>query len=287
MSSSNQKPVLMGRYRVVRRIGKGAFGEVWQVEHEGLGKKFALKVMHESGRETGERQIKRFRREAQALSRISSPHVVKVSDAGSTPDGLFFYVMELLEGKDLGAMLKEGGRFPWQRARDIGVQILNALGAAHDVGVLHRDLKPNNCFLVHDHLGNECVKVLDFGIAKLFGEEDANQTSLTEMGVIMGSPAYMAPEQALDNPLDQRTDIYGSGVLLYQLLTGRLPFPGKSAIECLTAHVQSPPPPFAQVAADAGIPPALEAVIFKALAKKPAERYQTAREFAEALRQVA
>jgi serine/threonine-protein kinase len=273
----------MGRYRIVDQIGKGSFGEVYEVEHEGLGKRFALKVMNDGTRESTEVQVKRFRREAQALSRISSPHVVKVTDAGSTPGGLFFYVMEKLEGEELGDILRRDGRFSWQRARDIGVQILAALAAAHEVGVIHRDLKPSNCFLVKDHTGAELVKVLDFGIAKLFGEDDANQTNLTGLGVIMGSPAYMAPEQALDRPLDQRTDVYGAGVLMYQLLTGRLPFPGRSAIECLTAHVKDPPPPFDEVAADANIPEALQQVIMTALAKTKALRFQSAADFRAAL----
>ena len=273
--------LMSDRYRIVRRIGKGGMGEVFLAEHTAIGKQVAIKIL---GEEFAKKQriVQRFLQEARAASLIRHENVVDITDFGHTPSGLPFLTMEFLVGEDLKHMLRREVRLPWPRARRILVQLLAGLGAAHRQGVIHRDIKPDNCFRVQRGENSDFIKVLDFGIAKVIGEEvDQN---LTQTGVVMGTAEYMSPEQARSDELDARTDLYAVGVILFEMLTGQVPFRANGFMGTLSKHIMEPPPSPRALAPEAGISRALELVVLKALAKDPADRFQSAEEFSAALR---
>jgi serine/threonine-protein kinase len=269
------------RYRILRRIGKGGMGEVFLAEHTAIGKLVAIKLLSEELARKP-RTVQRFLQEARAASLIGHENVVDITDFGHTPSGLPYLTMEFLVGEDLKHTLRREGRLAWPRTRRILLQLLAALGAAHRMGVVHRDIKPDNCFRVQRGDNPDFIKVLDFGIAKVTGE-DTDQ-NLTQTGVVMGTAEYMSPEQAKSEPIDARTDLYAVGVILYQMLTGRVPFRATGFMGTLSKHITEPVPPPRTVAPEAEIGRALEQVMLKALAKAPDERFQSAEAFAEALR---
>lgn len=272
---------LADRYLVIKKIGQGGMGEVYLGEHTTINKKVAIKVLSE--RYKGRRDvISRFLQEARAASSIRHENVVDITDFGETPEGLVFFVMEYLEGMELSAVMEAAGAMPWGRARAVMLQILDALGTAHDGGVIHRDMKPDNCFVVRRAGNRDFVKVLDFGIAKITTDDDAQ--SLTRTGVIMGTANYMSPEQAHGDRLDPRTDLYSCGVILYEMVTGRLPFTGNNPMSVMYKHLHTDPIPPRSIAPECNIPEAVEDVVLKALQKKPDLRFQSADEFATALR---
>ncbi|HWB78993.1 MAG TPA: serine/threonine-protein kinase, partial [Nannocystaceae bacterium] len=275
--------VLGDRYRIEARIGAGGMGTVYRAEHVAIHKQVAIKVL---AGDWGNRPklVERFMQEARAASLVRHPSVVDITDFGHVAEGLPYFVMEYLEGETIGERIAKRGRLSWAQARPFVLQILGALQAAHEHGVIHRDMKPDNCFIVKDGDGSERVKVLDFGIAKVIAEGTSQQ--LTQTGAVMGTAAYMSPEQAQSLELDARTDLYSVGVVLFEMLTGRLPFVAQGFLGVLTKHLTEKPPSLRKVAPDAGISAALERVVLRLLAKDRNERYANAAELAAALRAI-
>ena len=273
--------VLAGRYRIVRRIGEGGMGVVYEAEHVELGKPVAIKVLREDFTRKQD-LVDRFKQEARSAASIGHENIIDVSDFGTTEDGGIFFAMELLRGEDLAEVLQREVRLPLERAARIVAQICRALHAAHQKGIIHRDLKPENIFLVRKDDRRDIVKVLDFGIAKMT-TLDAEGRRLTKTGVVFGTPEYMAPEQARGQTLDLRVDVYATGVMLYEMLAGQVPFTGESFMAILTQHLFSEVRPLSQVAPEVVVPAAVESVIFKAMAKDRDERYGTMLEMLEDL----
>jgi serine/threonine-protein kinase len=268
-----------GKYRVLARLGTGGMGVVYRVRHEKMDKHFALKLLPpQFGKEHEFHQ--RFVREARAASKIDHPHVVRVTDIGEVGDSLY-YVMDLLKGAELRAVLDLAGRLSWKRLRPLALQILSAAGAAHAKGFIHRDLKPDNIFLVGGHDSDHAM-VFDFGIAHAL-KTDLNGSSLTAVGSVMGSPRYMSPEQCIGAGIDARSDLYAIGIILYECLTGHVPFEHSRIYDTIHAQVHEDPPAFATVAKRLRVPDGLEEVVRKALRKDPDERFAHAGEFIEAL----
>lgn len=271
--------VLAGRYRVLQQIGKGGMGEVFLAEHLDIGRKVAIKVLGARLHDSPD-IARRFLQEARTASLVRHPNIVDITDFGHTQAGVPFFVMELLAGKDLKTALRGSARFTWSRARDITLEICATLTAAHQQGVIHRDLKPDNVFLT-DKDGKEQIKLLDFGIAKVTSPDGGHET--TQLGMMVGTPEYMSPEHAQNLPLDARADIYATGVLLYRMLVGRIPFTGV-AVVVLARHIQEAPVPPRQAAPDIELSARQEAVVLRCLAKNPDDRFQSADELATALR---
>lgn len=269
--------VFGGRYEVIRLLGRGGMGEVYEGNHRLLNKRVAIKVLGAS-LAADENQRKRFLREARSANQIDHENVVQILDFGD--DEPTYFVMEFLDGEDLHALVDREGGLRWTRARGIILQIAAALGAAHARGIVHRDVKPSNCFVLRRGGRADFVKVLDFGIAKV-SDGSGSATGLTRTHELMGTVAYMAPEQALGDDVDARTDIYALGVVLYEMLSGKVPFTGTNSYKVLDQHVRTPPPPPQFV--DATIPAAIAPLILKALAKNPADRFQSMDELAHAV----
>jgi serine/threonine-protein kinase len=273
---------LGGRYTVLELIGTGGMSIVYLARHELLKKPVAVKVLREE-LATNKASLSRFHREALAAASIGDPHIVDVTDYGFTDRGDAYIVMERLEGKDLRRTIAAEGAFPAGRAVAIARQILRALQAAHALGIIHRDLKAENVFLTQRD-GKDFVKLLDFGISKITQPLDDGNVAATGTGVVMGTPQYIAPEQAHGaQDLDHRVDLYAMGVILYEMLTGTLPFTGKSALEVVMKHVQEEPQPPRARRPELAIPAELEAVVLKAMAKSPADRHASAEAMLEAL----
>jgi serine/threonine-protein kinase len=272
--------VIAGKYHIEDLLGEGAMGRVYRARQTVLDKPIAIKVLHRHL--TGESRIeKRFHREARAASRLSHPNSLQILDFGSTEDGMLYIAMELLDGEDLQTVLDHD--FPLSPARlgSILIPVLRAVEEAHRAGIIHRDLKPENIVVLSDRSGREHVKVCDFGIAKILDGEDGQ--SITVDGFVCGTPQYMAPEQARGEAIDHRSDIYAAGVMLYQMLTGTVPFTGDNALGIITKHLMEEPVPPRRRRPDLGIPAALEEVCLRAMKKNPAERYPSAAEMADAL----
>jgi serine/threonine-protein kinase len=226
---------------------------------------------------------RRFQREARILRKLRGPNLVSLLDLGESDDGLLFMALEFVEGTPLDVLIKQES-IEVERAVEIVKQICCALEIAHGEGIIHRDLKPGNVILSQHEDGRDLVRVLDFGLAKAL-RPDAGQslTALTQQNMVFGTPEYMAPEQARGDDLDARCDVYATGIILYELLTGTVPFAGRNAIHIMTAHLTQTASPPSTVATDKPIPPALDAAVLHALAKKPNERYATATALATAL----
>jgi serine/threonine protein kinase len=272
-----------GRYRVKKLLGIGGMGWVYKAEHVEIGKQLALKVLHRNLCSNPE-VVTRFRREARSASMIGHPNIIEVTDFGSMPDGSVYCVMELLDGVDLSRLLSEEKIIAESRVIQIGIQMMKALEAAHTAGIIHRDMKPANVVLIEKDGNKDFVKILDFGIAKMTGL-DEQQTSLTRPGMTMGTPQYMAPEQAAGKPLDARADIYAVGAILYEMLTGTPPFTGLSVMEVLTRKLTQPPPPFSSRNIKDGHPE-LEAIVLACLDRKADNRPQNCTIVAQRLQQV-
>ena len=267
-----------GNYRILSRIGVGGMGMVFLAEHPQIGKKVALKIIHREL--AGNKEVvSRFLNEARAVNAIGNEHIVEIHDFGQTDDGEHFFIMEYLDGRTLADDLTRDGCLQVPRALHIGAQIASGLGAAHERSIIHRDLKPDNVMLV-PRLGDpDFVVLLDFGLAKFLSELDARQ--LTAAGVVLGTPQFMSPEACESKAVDHRSDIYSLGILLFQMLTGRVPFSGESMGEVLVKQVAQPPPAPRGINPD--IPPAVEQVVLRCLAKDPAARFQTMHELRDAL----
>jgi serine/threonine-protein kinase len=268
-----------GNYRIVRLLGEGGFGEVYLVENPLLDRRAAVKVLH-TGLARDPELVRRFLNEARAASAIRHPNIIEVFDAGLTPEGAPYILMEFLEGISLQKCLADEGRLGVARVLRIARQAGSALGAAHAAGIVHRDLKPENLFLLPDAPGAERVKILDFGIAKIRRSGFAGGTLRTQSGLIMGSPAYMSPEQCKDSAdVDLRSDIYSFGVIIYEALAGRTPFVAATGTEMLVMHLTVPPPPLRLE----DVPAHLEAAVMRALAKERADRFDSVASFVGAL----
>ena len=266
---------LDGRYRLLSLLGEGGMGKVFLAEHVVLEKRFAVKVLHEEYSRQ-EELMRRFQQEAIAASRIGQENIVNVTDFGRTAEGALYFVMEELQGLSIAQLLREQGALPTPRALPILIQICRALVAAHTRGIIHRDLKPENVMLVSREERHDFVKVLDFGISKVGSE--SHKTKLTRMGVIMGTPDYMAPEQAAAGVVDARADIYSFGVLAYEVLTGTLPFRADTAMAVLLKHQTDIPEPMTKRRPDLAIDPVLEVLVLRCLEKLPANRHSTVNE---------
>jgi serine/threonine-protein kinase len=277
--------IVVGRHRLLRVIGEGGMGLVYAAEQIDTKRHCAVKVLSAEfcNQPT---HVERFMREARATARIDHPNIVEIGDVGPTPNGSVFFAMELLEGEDLGALLLREGAQPWPRARHIMLHLCAALDAAHTHGVVHRDIKPSNCFRMSRGGDRDFIKVLDFGIAKLLGEEHTTGKKLTRTGQIFGTPEYMSPEQVRGLPADPRMDIYSAGIILFELLTGRTPFEGDAPLEILAKHLREPIPNASATRGAQHMPRDLDAVVQRALAKDVAARYQSATEFRDAIERI-
>ncbi|HEX4515303.1 MAG TPA: serine/threonine-protein kinase [Polyangiaceae bacterium] len=266
----------IGNYVVQSKLGEGGMGAVYLAEHARLGKRVVVKVLLPELARSKD-VVARFFNEAKAATDIKNEHIVDVLDFGELPDGTSYIVMEWLEGQSLADLVR-GGPVPVARTLHIAQGMSQALGAAHARGIVHRDLKPDNVFLVSRSGDPDFVKVLDFGIAKL--TSNAGDVH-TRTGAVMGTPLYMSPEQINGVNVDHRTDIYAMGIIVYQMLTGSLPFETTTLTELLLAHATKTPPPLRQ--RDASIPAEVEAAVMRALEKDPARRFESVAAFADAL----
>ena len=275
------------RYRVQERLGRGGMGTVYLAEHEAIHKKVALKVLHPEYSAKPD-LVERFQREAISASRVKHTNVLEVFDFGSLPNGCFYLAMEFLDGRDLADELEDKKALPAERALQLAKQICRALSAAHSRGVVHRDLKPENVFLSRTSDGDEIVKIVDFGIAQLRTADDAAKSEptrrrLTRTGMIFGTPEYMSPEQAQGARSDHRVDVYATGVILFEMLTGAVPFTGETFLGVLQAHLTQPLRPMRDFYADVVVSPELEAVVARALEKDVEARFSSMNELSAAL----
>lgn len=271
--------VLPGGYQILDLLGVGGMGRVYRAEQRTLGRTVAVKVIHPHllG---DEKSLARFLTEARATSQLNHPNTVSVIDFGKLEDGKPYLVMEFLRGNNLAQVYGSGGPFEVPRIVNVLKQVLLALGEAHELQIIHRDLKPENIVLEPLRRGGDFVKVVDFGLAKLKAE---GQSGITMPGIVCGTPDFMSPEQGRGDPLDGRSDLYAVGVVLFWLLTGRLPYESDSPTQVVLMHINNPIPDPRKVAPYREISDALANVVFRALAKSPADRYADAHQFADAL----
>lgn len=263
--------VLAGKYRIDERLNEGGMGAVYRGTHVLMDKTVAVKVLR-SALAADEKIVARFSREARAASRISHPHALSVTDFGESEDGVVFLVMEYLDGKTLKEVIREAGPMPLPRVVEIIRQVGGALDAAHEQGVVHRDLKSENIMLLSSG-GPDYAKVLDFGIAKITEPEGTYDPGLTAPDLVIGTPQYMSPEQCSQaSEIDARSDLYSLGVIIYEMLVGHVPFTGPSSTAIMMKHLQDDAPSVLQERPD--LPPAVARVIHRALAKRPDDRYQ-------------
>ena len=283
--------LVSGRYRIQRRLGEGGMGVVYLARHEAIEKRVAIKILKAEYSQRSE-IVARFQQEAKSASRVKHPNIVDVFDFGQIEDGRFFLALEYLEGRDLAQeMSRMGRRMPAPRALELVTQVCSALAAAHAKGVVHRDMKPENIFLE-----GETVKIVDFGIAKMReigegfeeapterGQDGEPPRRLTKAGTVFGTPEYIAPEQAAAREIDGRVDVYAVGCILYELLTGRVPFVGDSLVHTLMMQLTEPVPAMREVYPALAISPELESAVMRALEKQPSARWANMEEFEDAL----
>ncbi len=272
--------VLDGRYRIDSVLGAGGMGRVYRGEHVGIGRAVAIKVLHANMHQNRE-AAQRFQREALASGRLDHANIVGVSDFGVLDGGAAFLVMEALEGTSLGYRIEDEGRIPWREAIAIMRGILAGLHHAHDRGVVHRDIKPDNVFLALKD-GETVVKILDFGIAKLYAGS-ADDPASTSVGLTVGTPAYLSPEQAVGGEITPRSDLYSASIVLFEMIAGRVPFEAADPLAMLGAHIGQPAPRIGDVAPEVEVPAALEELLQRGLVKLPAQRIDTAAEYLAAL----
>ena len=277
----------LGSYRLEERLGQGGMGEVWKASHRLLARPAAIKLIRTRGPDStggpSEDMRRRFEREAQVIAQLRSPHTVTLFDYGIADDGSCYYVMELLDGIDADTLIKRFGPISAERVVHIVRQICHSLSEAESHGLVHRDVKPANIFLCRYGEDHDFVKVLDFGIAKVLHEPSAEtQTALTIPNLIHGTPAFIAPEQAVGSSVDARADIYSTGCVAYWLLTGELVFTADTPMKLLMAHAHTPAEP-PSTRTEIPVPPELDALVLSCLAKDPALRPQSARDLLQRL----
>jgi eukaryotic-like serine/threonine-protein kinase len=278
----------MGSYQLGELLGRGGMGEVYKATHRMLARPAAIKLIRTEtlgavGEEAARLAITRFRREAEAAANLRSQHTVELYDFGVTDDGTLYLVMEFLNGMDLETLVRENGELPTGRVIHILRQVCDSLEEAHSLGLVHRDIKPANIHLGQVGLRHDFVKVLDFGLVKEVSSESVQSSLATIPGqMAVGTPAYMAPEMALGEPVDGRADIYALGCVAYYLITGQLVFEAEKAFQMIAKHLQAAPIPPSQ-RTDRPVSPELEGLILKCLAKDARDRPQSAAHLAQAL----
>ena len=282
-----QGMVLRGKYEIQKKLGVGGMATVYLAKHKAFNELRALKVVSSRNLED-QNFTRRFKAEAVVTRKLQHPNAVRVDDLDETEDGRPFIVMEYVQGVNLRSVIQNEGPLPVKRTLNIAAQAVSALAAAHDLGITHRDVKPDNILLVRQPDGSDLVKVLDFGIAKVReGFFDGGQGyTATQTGLIIGTPQYLSPEQAKGEHgehIDGRSDLYSLGIVLFEMVTGQLPFQSQTAVGLLVQHVQTPAPDPRTVRPDLNIPPAVSALLYKTLAKEPADRYQSGRQMLEAI----
>ena len=276
--------VIAERFRILSLIARGGMGKVYKAEQAPLGRSCAIKVLNPNYNGDADPEFhRRFFREASITSRITHPNSVTIFDYGKTDDEIYYMAMEYLEGQTLHHALREVGTMHEDRVGRIAQQICRALREAHTLDVIHRDLKPANIFLSKHGDDEDFVKVLDFGLVKHLSERPEEQ--LTQTGLFMGSPKYMAPEQIQGGQVDARTDVYSLGIMMYEMLAGKVPFERPSSVNILMAHVGEPPPPMRAVNPNIVISPNFEELVMRCIAKDPAERYTTMDAVLQAIKQ--
>jgi eukaryotic-like serine/threonine-protein kinase len=279
------RELLGGQFRVLEKVGTGGMGSVYKAEQPAMNRMVAIKILHP--KLAGRKDLtSRFRREARAMSQLTHPNTVKVFMYGELEeDGSLYIVMEMLEGRNLNQTVRKEGPMPAERAIPILIQVCGALQEAHELGIVHRDLKPENIFLSKQGGMADFPKVLDFGLAKVTERQmQPGSVILTQEGMVFGTPEFMSPEQAQGKTLDARSDIYSLAVILYEVLTGKLPFSARTPMEYIQKHVTDPIIALSERVPERKFPKGLDDVLAKALQKQPDNRYQTAGEFGEALR---
>src|SRR6266702_1742941 len=280
----------LGSYSLEQKLGEGGMGEVWRARHRMLARPAAIKLIRPSFARDGrgavsEEAVRRFEREAQVIARLRSPHTVELFDFGMAADGAFYYVMELLDGLDADSLLRRFGPTPPERAIYLLRQVCHSLSEAQSCGLVHRDIKPANIFICRYGEEYDFVKVLDFGIVRAVHDAADTNAVHTRENAVQGTPAFIAPEQAMGTGLDGRADIYATGCLAYWLLTGQFVFSAETPMGLLVQHAQAlPAPPSART--DQPIPPAFDDLVLSCLAKDPAQRPQSARELSLRLAEV-
>jgi serine/threonine-protein kinase len=278
------RDLLGGQFQILQKIGSGGMGSVYKAAQPDMNRMVAVKILHKKLVNRKD-LMSRFRREARAMSHLTHPNTVKVLLYGELDDGSLYIVMEYLEGRNLNQVVRKEGPMSVDRAIPILIQVCGALQEAHLQGIVHRDLKPENIFLSTNGGLKDFPKVLDFGLAKVTERElRPGSIMLTQEGMVFGTPEFMSPEQAQGKVLDARSDIYSLATILYEMLTGKLPFDAKSPMEYIQLHVTKPPVPLDERVPGKVFPPGLGAALAKALEKKPEDRYGSAAEFAEALK---
>ena len=276
-----------GQFRIVQKIGSGGMGSVYKAEQPDMNRFVAIKILHPRYLSRPD-LVSRFRREARAMSHLSHPNTARVFLYGQLEDGACYFVMEHLEGRNLAQLVRAEGPMEPGRAIHVMKQVCGALDEAHRAGIIHRDLKPENVFLTVQGGIQDFPKVLDFGLAKVTEKQmRPGSLVLTREGMVFGTPEFMSPEQARGKKLDPRSDIYSLGIILYELLTGKLPFDAKQSIEFIQLHVTAEPIPLSSRVEGASYPRGLESAVMRALQKEPDGRFDTAGAFAEALDKVA
>ncbi|HEX6049812.1 MAG TPA: serine/threonine-protein kinase, partial [Gemmatimonadaceae bacterium] len=275
--------VVADRYLITDKIGEGGMGRVYLARHVRLPQNVAIKVLHPAMVRDAS-VVARFRREAVNASQIENEHVARVFDHGEIGDGLFYIAMEFVEGEPLSKIIAREGALPPARAAEITRQVAEALAAAHErpTPIVHRDLKPDNIMVGARRDGTDRVKVVDFGIAEAMS---GGGPKLTQQGLVIGTPEYMSPEQLSAITLDCRSDIYSLALVMFDMLTGQLPFVGESPHEAALMRLRDRPRTLSEMKGDVSWPPELQAVMDRALARAPADRYATAPEFARALKE--
>ena len=275
--------ILGGRYRIVKLLGEGGMGAVYVGEQQ-MGtkvRKVAVKTLHPHL--SKDPKVKaRFQREVGTIAELEHPNTIQVYDFGTTDEGLLYLVMEFVDGTNVADILEKNGAMDIGRVEKIMTQVCGSLEEAHSRGIVHRDLKPENVVLTERAGTKDFVKVLDFGIAKRSNEEDKQEQKLTQQGMVLGTPPYMSPEQFTGQPIDKRSDIYSLGVMMYEMICGRLPFDANTAWEWATQHMTVPPHALESTPNGAKVPPRMKAAIMKALEKNKENRWSSVREFADA-----
>jgi len=276
---------IAGQFRILQRIGSGGMGAVYKAEQPDMNRFVAIKILHPKYVSRPD-LVSRFRREARAMSHLSHPNTARVYMYGQLEDGACYIVMEYLEGKNLAQVTRAEGMLQAGRAVNIMVQVCGALEEAHRQGMVHRDLKPENIFLTSQGGIADFPKVLDFGLAKVTQREmRPGSLILTQEGMVFGTPEFMSPEQARGQQLDARSDIYSLGCILYEMVTGKLPFDATQPMDYLALQIRGTPIPLGQRIANLVLPHGLEAVVMKTIAKEPDKRYPSAADFAHALKE--
>lgn len=265
------------RYRILQLVGRGGMGVVYKARHEMMERTVAIKMLLPQLM-ADEGAAARFQREARASSRINHSNIISLHDFGKTEEGVPYIVMDFIEGESLADVLKRERQLGTSRCAHIFTQVCDALAHAHELGIIHRDLKPGNIMLLQTEDAHDVVKVVDFGIAKMYESEEGEMQKLTSTGELFGSPVYMSPEQCGGYELDLRSDIYSLGCVMYETLTGKLPCVGKTVLETISRQISATPPPFSAARADLFIPDWMESIVMRALSKDPARRQQSMRQ---------